>query len=357
MRTIMKWIGWPLGWLMWLIYYFIPNYGIALILFTVITRLVLVPLSIKQHKSTIKMQLIQPKILEIQSKYKNNPTKMNEEMQELYRRENYSMTAGCLPMLIQFPILFGLIDVIYRPLSHIMRVGAETISAIEQILTNNQIAFTEYTKEITMLSSIKDNPELFSSIGQETINHIITLDTRFLGLDLSIIPNQVLSLRDFSSLLNPIILIPILSGVTALLVSLVSIKTSSATGAAAAQTRTMMLLMPLLSLWFTFGVPAGVGFYWTLTNIFALLQNLIFFKVWNPREAAEKIKAEEEARKAREREEKIEAKRRAKQEGSDASAQALSQKELNRIRLAEARRRNAEKYGDVYVDVTDDDLR
>ena len=119
----------------------------------------------------------------------------------------------------------------------------------------------------------------------------------------------------------------------------------------------MMLMMPLMSLWFTFMVPAGAGLYWTISNVVAVGQTMVMNHFWNPKEIAEKMKAEEEARKERERQEKIEAKNRAKEQGRVEEEAALSQKEQNRRRLAEARRRNAEKYGDTYVEVTDDDLK
>ncbi|MEG1943050.1 MAG: membrane protein insertase YidC, partial [Angelakisella sp.] len=133
MNFIMEIFGYPLGFIMWAMYKIIPNYAVALVLFTVLTKILLVPLAIKQQKGSVKMQIMQPKVQELQTKYKNNPQKMQDELQALYKRENYSMTAGCLPMLIQMPILFGLIDVIYKPLTHIMHVPAATLTAMMDI--------------------------------------------------------------------------------------------------------------------------------------------------------------------------------------------------------------------------------
>ena len=137
MPNIFQWImtvfGLPLGYIMWAMYQIVHNYGVAIILFTIVTKLLLIPLAIKQQKSTIKLQIIQPKMQEIQAKYKNNPQKMNEEIQALYERENYSMTAGCLPMLIQFPIIFGLLDVVYRPLTHLLHISSTAMEQAKQI--------------------------------------------------------------------------------------------------------------------------------------------------------------------------------------------------------------------------------
>ena len=141
------------------------------------------------------------------------------------------------------------------------------------------------------------------------------------------------------------------------LMSLVTLRNTPSAGNANASMNTVMLMMPLMSLWFTFMVPAGVGLYWTMSNVVAVGQSLVMNHFWNPKEIAEKMKAEEEARKERERQEKIEAKKRAKEQGKTDEATALSQKEKDRRKLAEARRRNAEKYGDTYVEVTDDDLK
>ncbi|MEA5010879.1 MAG: membrane protein insertase YidC [Angelakisella sp.] len=354
MDFIMSAFGLPLGWIMWLMYKIIPNYAVALILFTIVTKLLLVPLSIKQQKGTIKMQIIQPKMAEIQSKYKSNPQKMNEEIQALYAKENYNPMAGCLPLLIQFPILFGLIDVIYKPLTHIMRVPADVITAITNICTEHGIQMVGYAPQITALKTIQQNPGWFESLGTEMVEHISSLSMTSFGLDLSITPDPAII-----GWFNLMLLIPLLSGATALLMSMVTMRnTPTPEGAGGASTKMMMYMMPLMSLWFTMKVPAGVGLYWIISNVVAGVQALILNKFWNPKEMAEKMRAEDEARKEQERMEKIEAKKRAKEEGRNMDEKALSQKELNRQKLADARRRNAEKYGDYGdIEVTDEDLK
>lgn len=363
MRFIMQLFGVPLGYLMWAMYQIIHSYGWAIILFTIVTKLLLIPLAIKQQKSTVKLQLIQPKMQEIQNKYKNNPQKMNEELQALYDRENYSMTAGCLPMLIQFPIIFGLLDVVYRPLTHLLHIPGDVMTKATEIATGiiGSAATGGYAPEISIFNSIKADPSAYAALGSEMLDKILAFDMHFLGLDLSIFPNQVihfgLSGEALASLLNPIILIPILSGGTALLMSLVTLRNTAATAGSNSSTTMMMLMMPLMSLWFTFMVPAGAGLYWTISNVVAVAQTMVMNHFWNPKEIAEKMKVEEEARKEKERQEKIEAKKRAKEQGKADAEAALSKKEQDRRRLAEARRRNAEKYGDTYVEVTDDDLK
>lgn len=366
MNWLMTAIGLPLGWIMWLMYKIVPNYAVALILFTISTRLLMLPLTIKQQKSTVKMQIIAPRLREIQDKYRNNSQKMNEELQRLYEKEDYSPYAGCLPMLIQLPILFGLIDVIYKPLTHIMHISQEVLSAITSICTQNNIALGGYAPEIGMLNAVKANSDLFQELGMDVVNYITSLNLTCCGLDLSVTPdlmgavfsipqNGLSLLTGFGALL----LIPVFSGVTSLLLSLITIRnTPAAEGSAGNSMKTTMFLMPLMSLYFTSKVPAGVGLYWIVSNLVAAIQSIILNRFWNPKEMAEKIKAESEARRERERLEKIEAKKRAKEEGREIDEMAFSQKERNRQRLAEARRRNAEKYGDYgNIEVSDDDLK
>lgn len=341
MSFIMEIFGVPLGWIMWLMYTIIPNYLVALILFTIVTKALLVPLSIKQQKGSVKMQIMQPKIQELQTKYKNNQQKMQEELQALYKRENYSMTAGCLPMLIQFPILFGLIDVIYKPLTHIMHISGDAIEQITELCKNAGITLGTYAPQLDMLKAVQQQPSLFAEVGSDVIEKITSLNLICFGLDMSLTPGFGF---------NMLVLIPVLSGATALLMSWVSMRVNPSGAEMGGSMKMMMYMMPLMSVWFTTMVPIGVGFYWIMSNIVGTVQSIVLNKFWNPKEMAAKMKAEDEARREAERLEKIEAKRLAKERGEDLEIKALSQKEIDRQKLAEARRRNAEKYGDYGSD-------
>ncbi|WP_283124967.1 YidC/Oxa1 family membrane protein insertase [Angelakisella massiliensis] len=349
MRLIMEIFGYPLGYIMWAMYQLVHNYAVALVLFTVATKLLLLPLSIKQQKGTIKLQIIQPQIQELQNKYKNNPQKLNEEIQALYQRENYSMMSGCLPMLIQFPILFGLIDVIYRPLTHITHLSAEVLTQIQNICTANAISLGSYAPQIDMLKAIQSSPELFAEVGADVIEKVNSLNMVCFGLDMTVTPGFGLNL---------LVLVPLLSGATAFLMSWITMRNSPASQSAGGSTKMMMYMMPLMSVWFTTLVPVGVGLYWIISNLVASVQAVVLNKFWNPREIAEKMKAEREAREEQERKERIEAKKLAKERGEEKSEKALTQKEINRQKLAAARKRNAEKYGDYEdIEVSDEDLK
>ena len=382
--------GYPLGWIMWAIYHIVPIYGLALILFTLVTKLAMVPLTIKQQKSMAKQTAFAPRLQEIQSKYQNNKEKMNEEMMKLYQEEGYNPMSGCLPMLIQFPILFGLIDVIYNPLKHIMRFSSSLIDQAMEIVTAMGGTGNLYSREITVINAVKQDPDAFLALGSDFVQKIQDFNFVFLGIDLSQVPTMAFNL---------LILIPILSGLTSILISMQSIRQQKQTmgenAAGSGMTKGMMLFMPVMSLVIAFQVPAGVGMYWIFTNVFSFVQGILLNKYYNPRERAEKARAEAEARREEERRQKLEAKQklreslseaerqrldeqekakkernRARREAAEAAAaakaakvdaelleKARSEQEQNRRRLAEARRRDAEKYGEEYVEVTDEDLK
>ncbi len=358
MNLIYTLFGVPLGFIMWACYRLTHHYVLSLFLFTLITRLILIPFTIKQQKSTVKMAMIKPQLDELQKKYANNREKLNEEMMKLYQKEGYNPTAGCLPLLIQMPILFGLIDVIYKPLKHILRLPAEVIqSGVDIVQSSLTSSRQSMMVELAVIKEVKIDPQRFAVMGQEAIDAIQNLNLNFLGMDLTLTPTVEMFKNIFTGSYNGLIFIPIFAGLTSLLMSYVTMKNSMGTteGAAAASMKSMMFTMPILSTVISFSVPAGVGIYWSFSNIVALVQTMIMNKFYNPKEMAEKAKAEMEERREKERLERIEAKKLKQQGLLDVEEKSLSQKEMNRRKLAEARKREAEKYGEEYVEVKDDD--
>ncbi len=356
MNFISELFGYPLGWIMWLCYKVVTNYGVALIIFTLVAKLLMLPMAIKQQKSMIKMQLIKPKLDEIQKKYSKDPQKQQEATMELYKKEGYSPFSGCLPLLIQFPILLGLINVIYNPLTHIVRLPADVITKATEILTSLEIKTSTYSPQIGVISAINGGEaEAFAELGADVIEKIQNFDLTFLGMNLGAVPGWAF----------PLILIPIISGLTSLGLSLFSQKTGTAAAEAGTQQqgggmmKGMMYIMPLISLIFTTQVPIGVGLYWIFSNVFSFLQTIFLHKKFNVRKIVEQMRLEEEEQKRIQKEKKAELQKKIA-EGAELSkeekAQTMTAKEINRQKLAEARRRDAEKYGEEYVEVTDEDL-
>lgn len=369
MDFIYRLIGTPLGWVMWLCYQIVSNYGLALLIFTLIVRGAMIPLSLKQQKSSVKMQLIQPKMMELQKKYSNNREKLAEEMNKLYKEENYNPTSGCLPMLIPLLVMFGLIDVVYRPLKHILHLSNDIILKVEETALSLGLVPTINglnSAQIRAVQSMREDPApwLQGGVPQEVIDQVCTLNLDFFGMNLGLTPSTSMITDIFTGAgFNMLLLIPVFSGITALIMSLISLRTSASQmqgNQMAASMKGMMLVMPVFSLFIAFSVPAGVGLYWAYSNIFGICQMLLLFKFYNPREMAEKARKEQQEREERERRERIEAKKLARQqakESGELGEKALTQKEINRRKLAEARKRDAEKYGEEYVEVTDDDLK
>lgn len=301
MGNIFTWlIVQPMGFIIEFIYNFIPNYGVALILFTILIKLLILPLNLKSQRSMVKQQKLMPQIQELQRKYANDKEKLNKEMMELYQANGANPATGCLPLLLQFPIIIGLFQVIQKPLSYMLRVNfnaPENINKVielQQIVANNPDlsamapgGFLESTMEglannfQIAMSNFAANPAV-QGFSDWVINF------NFLGLDLSRYPSEVWG--PLNSLLTgqvspqlwttlPLLLIPVLSGLTSWLLSKMSGSNSPQTSAAADGTNTaasmnksMMLMMPIMSILFTFSLPAGVGLYWIVSNVAQMIQ-------------------------------------------------------------------------------------
>ena len=237
-----------LGFIIDLIYSWIPNYGVAIIFFTLIVRLVLLPLNIKQQKSMIKMQKINPLLAKIQEKYKNDKDKAAQETMKLYKEYKISPFSGCLPLLIQFPILIALIWVIYDPAKYMFGVDTSTLFA--DVARNNlTLARLQYAVDACGLNA------------------------NFLGINLVAIP-------DFRSV-TTLWIFPILSTVATYVSGKITQAQQGASpntdaGSQAAQTSRMMTtVMPLMTLFFTFTMPVAASFYWFISSAVQILQTLV----------------------------------------------------------------------------------
>lgn len=446
---------------MWVIYLVVNNFAVAILIFTLIVKLATFPLTLKQQKNTAISQLFTPKVKEIQTKYRNNQQKQQEEMAKL-QKQGYNPAGGCGTMLVTFLILFGVIDVVYKPMTHMEHIDSASITSVVQeaqkaeivsailsndadaqlvldfindptsikivettaadgTVTNNQnvlpadfviadasrpiaeITYADITKyanftdtdfttlrdgtsrlsnqvktqittamssymngnlysELKALKVFKANPSLFTAdtigITTETHDKLLKLGDNMMlfGIDLGEVPTMSL---------NVLVIIPVLSFLLNLLQVFVTQyyqKRSSPELAAqmGGGMKVFMYAMPLLSLWIAFAVPAGVGFYWTVSAGFSVLQTIITNKLW----PADKIRAEAKAKmdekfaetEARATVIKVDA------DGNEVETKErlsqLSQKDLKeyqRKKLEEARRADAEKYGEEYVEGNDND--
>ena len=362
MQFIMKIFGWPLGFVMLGCYLLTGNnYALAITVFTIITKLALIPLSVKQQKEQAKMAIFQPKLKRIQEKYGNNKERYNEEIQKLYTEEGYNPMSGCLPSLIQFPILFGVIDVVYKPIYHIFRVSNSVINEMIEVASAAGHAFeaNSYYNQIKLLKIIQEETALFADFDQEIIEKIASFDMTLFGLDLGVVPQFALT---YEGAFNWYLLIPILCGVFQLGMTFYMQKSNPNANQGGGAMNIMLYTMPLMSVYIGFIVPAAAGFYWTLSAVVQFIQSVCFNIFLNPKKLAEQAEAEAEAEKEAKRQKRIEAREKLKELQREknekyARNEDPSQKEINKKKLAEARKRNAEKYGEAYEEVTDEDLK
>ena len=258
----------PLGYLFKGIYFIVGNnYGWALVLFTIVTKLLLTPLMVKQQKSTMKMQKVQPKLSELQKKYQYDKDKLNQETLKLYKENDISPMGGCLPLLIQFPVLISLYSIIRSPLTYIFQLGPK--------LTELETALNALGAEVTVKDEIGMAAvlEKYSSKLTGDLANLPTVNFDFFGLDLSQVPGFVW----------PLVMIPIVAGVTTWMLSWITQKTTGlqqgADSASGGSMKMMNYMFPVMTFMFSVSLPAGLGFYWIMSNIYQMIQSLIMPKL------------------------------------------------------------------------------
>lgn len=302
--TIGYYICIPFAWILRSFYHITGSYGWALILFTLVVKLVLLPFQLKSKKSMIRMNRFQPKIKEIQEKYANNQQKMNEEIQLLYAQEGVNPLSGCLWSMLPFPIIIALYSIIRQPLSRFMLMSAEAIEQTRSIASGlgyagaSSLGRTSFYEEIQLAQFANDNFSSFSGV-----KGLIRMDYSFLGLDLTVMPGDVWK-QLFSGgwPVIGLILIPIVSAGLSFYQSKVSMVGSGQKedDATARSGRTMMYMMPLMSLWIGFTLPAALGVYWIANSAFQIVQDVILNKRFTSA-----IEAEETEKERKKREERV----------------------------------------------------
>lgn len=336
----------PFSWLLLTLYNLVNNYGLALILFSLIVKVILLFFSAKSKKGMMKTSRLQPKMKELEKKYAGNKTKYNEELQKLYKENEVKPMGGCLWSLIPFPILIGLYSVIRLPLTHLMGLGAEQIEKVTSVLTTLGYEATSGAYgQITIAQQVFDNFEAVKAVVPE----VIKLDFSFLGLNLAATPSFSFitdSSIPFSWPIFGLFLIPIISAA----LSWVSTKVTTKTGGAPAQgadgapnMKSMTLMAPLMSLWIGFIMPAGLGIYWIANSVFTILQDSVlgtyFKRVLDAEDAA---RLERHRRLEEERERKRAEYERLKAENATTRNKNTSKKKIQKVARLESEKSSAE---------------
>lgn len=281
------------GYLLQFLYTLVNNYGLAIILFTVIIKLLLLPLSIKQQKTMKKSSELQEKMKVIQFKYKNDPEKLNQEMMNLYKTENMSPFSGCLTSIIQMLLLLSIFYLVRSPLTFMEKIPQENINTYVQQLKDEGKVVSNVYPEIDL---IRETELLKEKNPEDQYVSKTNIKMNFFGLDLSKIPQQ--NMTDYTVYIIPVLYI---------LSSFVSIRITTAkqqkdkkdkksknidgnTGKeieeennemdAVMQTNKMMSwFMPIMSISIAFIAPLGLALYWLISNILMIAERLIVDKV------------------------------------------------------------------------------
>lgn len=281
------------GYLLQFLYTLVNNYGLAIILFTLIIKLLLLPLSIKQQKTMKKSSELQEKVKVMQFKYKNDPEKLNKEMMNLYKTENVSPFSGCLTSIIQMLLLLSIFYLVRSPLTFMEKIPQENINTYIQQLKDEGKVISNVYPEIDL---IRETELLKEKNPEDQFIEKTNIKMNFLGLDLSKIPQQ--NMTDYTVYIIPVLYI---------LSSFISIRITTAkqqkdkedkklknidgnTGReikeennemdAVMQTNKMMSwFVPIMSISIAFIAPLGLALYWLISNILMIAERLIIDKV------------------------------------------------------------------------------
>lgn len=279
-------VGIPLGFLMYFCYLMTKNYGVAIIVFTLLTKIILYPLNIMVQKNSIKMVKIQPELNNITAQFPDNPDRASEEQLKLYKRENYHPLAGLIPMMIQIPLVLGVMQVIYNPLQHLLRLPGDVITAFSshtmELLGLTEAGSSIQVKAINLLQH-SEFVESFRSLNvpgvdlDAVIQTIQGFDMTFFGIDLSAVP----SLSNW----NILLVVPLIAGASSLLLCICQNHVNVLQKEQGFLGRWgMAVFLVLFSLYFAMIVPAGVGLYWTASNLFAILAMYLVNWMYKPKD-------------------------------------------------------------------------
>ena len=320
------------GYVLKLLYNIVGNYGWAIILFSVLVKVLMLPISMKQQKTLKKNEKIQSELKQLQFKYKNEPEKLNQEMMALYKREGMSPFSGCLSSIVQIILLFSVFLLVRQPLTYMVKIDQDAINKMTQIVSSQdsntknayqEIAIIQYVKNLQNNNSAEQNEEVEEVSDKEKVVEKneqeetteteksntenfdiakyadqVNLNMDFFGIDLSQVPTK-----------NPtdikVLVIPILYVIS----SFVSIRISMATtnkkkneekklitdgteqeekyNPTQDMNKTMVWMMPIMSVTIAIIAPLGLALYWLMNNVLMIIERLVLNKYLNKEEGAE----------------------------------------------------------------------
>ena len=267
------------GYILNIIYNLVNNYGIAIIIFTIGLKLIMLPISLKQQKTLKKNAEMQVKVKEIQEKYSSDSTRMNQELVDLYKNENMSPFSGCLTSIVQFIVILSIFFLVSKPLTYMKHIDSETISKYVKEVSEETGEALRY-EEIAIIKAKSD----------EDPN--VDLNMNFLGLDLSDVPSQ--NYTDLKVFIIPVLYVITSIASTKLTTSLNKKKEENPVikdekeekkkekedDAMDEMNKQMNLMMPIMSVSIALIAPLGLALYWLVSNVLSIIERLIINKVY-----------------------------------------------------------------------------
>lgn len=240
------------------------NYFVSIIIFTILTKLILFPLSLGQIKSTEEIKKIAPKEKQIKEKYKNDKNKQAEELTKLYAEHKINPLGGCLPLLLQLPIILGMFYIVRQPLTYITQTPTEQIQ--------------QYTQEVLGKETVTETDMNNNQLVVAKEKGLIDMQV-FPGFNLGDVPANVFS-KDPNKKASPLaLLIPILTIVFSVIQNKMMMKSSSMSDEQKEMQKSMNLMMPIFSAFIAYTMPLALGVYWLLGNIWQIGQQMVITKI------------------------------------------------------------------------------
>ena len=368
----------PFGWLLSKLYDFTSNYGLALILFAILVKVLLFPATAKSKKSSMKMSRMTPRLQAIQKKYENDQQKQSEAIQALYKEEGVSMGGGCLWSLLPLLILIPLYNVVRQPIDYLLFESGNAAKIISVIKEQAGSLFSKnnYYDQMIAAAQIPNYAEAIkAAIPGISANALQGVNFSFLGINLAAIPSFNIFQWDWNWPTIGLFLVPVLSAGSQVLSMMVSMKMNNSVvtnekgiqdkeAAKNSQTnqtsKMMMWMMPLMSLWIGFSMPAAMSLYWFIQGIVSMLMDVYltqkYRKIYDAEDAIRLQKALEEEAIEAEKERQRAERRAANPDGitsntSKKKLQQNKQREQDAAKAAAAKE-YAEKKGIVFEEET-----
>lgn len=287
------------GYILNFIYELVSNYGLSIILFSILIKLIMIPISVKQQKTMKKSLKIQEKMKEIQEKYKNNPEKLNQETMELYKNANMSPFSGCFSMIIQLILLFAVFGLVRSPLTYMKKANPDIISKYTKIMQENELSKSNSYPEIELIRQIDNikklketNTEKSDEIKDEELQEL-DINMEFLGLNLAQVPTQSSDWKAY--------IIPILYVIIAVISTKITntnqnqkktnvetkenndekalTKKEEEFDPMAQMNKNMNIMFPIMYLSVALIAPLGLALYWLMNSLLMIIEKLLLNKL------------------------------------------------------------------------------